>query len=241
MSATPSARFPNTAWSCIEAARDPHHPTFRTAVPRLISTYWRPVFHFLRAKGHATADAENLTQEFFVRCLGPRSPLHRADRGRGRFRDFLRTLVQRFAYDQTARPTRQAEFERGLVSIHDLMRDSDRTYEPPGGETPEEAFDRACQTALLRTVRDNLAAHYEAMSDAQERQRFKIFAARTFVDRVEDQPTLDALAKRFDLTREQVRYAVDQVEKRYKRLLRQEIRDQVGADVDVEEEIRKLL
>ncbi len=74
MSAPPSARFPSTDWSCIEAARDPRHPTFKLAVTRLITTYWRPVFHFLRAKRHAAADAEDLTQEFFARRLGPRSP-----------------------------------------------------------------------------------------------------------------------------------------------------------------------
>jgi len=182
MSATPSARFAATAWSCIEAARDPHHPKFRTAVARLITTYWRPVFHFLRAKGHSATDAEDLTQEFFRRCLQPRSPLSRADRNKGRFRDFLRTLVKRFAHDQTVRSTKQTEFERWpIVSVHDLMRDSDRSYEPPAGETPDEAFDKAWKTALLRTVRDNLEAHYAAASDATEGQRFEIFAALTIV------------------------------------------------------------
>lgn len=241
MPATPSARFPTTAWNCIEAARDPLHPSFQTAITRLVSTYWRPVFHFLRARGYATADAEDLTQECFARCLQPGSPLHRADRGQRRFRDFLRTSVKRFAYEQIVRPRKQAAFERGLVSIHDLMCDSDRAYEPPAGETPEDAFDRAWKTGLLQSVRDNLEAHYVALSDAQERQRFEIFAALNFVERDEDRPTLDELAEHFGLTRDRVRYAIDQVRKRSERLLRQEIRDQVGPDVDVEQEMRKLL
>lgn len=127
------------------------------------------------------------------------------------------------------------------MSIHSLMEDSDRAFEPAAGETPEEAFDKAWKTALLRTVRDNLKAHYGATSDADERQRFEIFAAVYFVERSEDQPTQEALAQRFDITRDQVRYALAQVRKRWERLLRQEIRDQVGGNVDVEEEIRKLL
>jgi hypothetical protein len=48
--ATPSARFPATAWSCIEAARDRHHPNFERAFNRLVETYWRPVFYFLKRK-----------------------------------------------------------------------------------------------------------------------------------------------------------------------------------------------
>lgn len=49
----------------------------------------------------------------------------------------------------------------------------------------------------------------------------------------------EALFDRFGVSRDQVRYALDQVGKRWERLLCQEIRDQVGADVDVEEEITK--
>jgi hypothetical protein len=127
------------------------------------------------------------------------------------------------------------------VSVHSLMEDADRAYEPPAGETPEEAFDREWKAALLRTVRDNLAALYGATSDPAERQAFEIFAASHSAKRREDQPTQDALAQRFGISRDQVRYALDQVGKRWKRLLRQEIRDQLGPDVDVDEEIRRLL
>jgi hypothetical protein len=127
------------------------------------------------------------------------------------------------------------------VSIHGLPDDADRAYEPPTREMPEEVFDKEWKAARLRTVRDNLAALYAASSGAKERQRFEIFAASHFVERSEDQPTQEALAERFGVSREQVRYALDQVRKRWERLLRQEIRDQVGADVDVDEEICKLL
>jgi hypothetical protein len=70
--------------------------------------------------------------------------------------------------------------------------------------------------------------------------RFEIFAALHFVERDEDRPTQEALAERFGISRDQVRYAVEQVRKRFDRLLRQEIREQVGSDVDVEEEIQSL-
>jgi DNA-directed RNA polymerase specialized sigma24 family protein len=240
MSATPSARFPATAWSCIEAVRDPHHPKYVAAVNRLLTTYWRPACRFLRQKYPAAPDPEGLTQQFFL-TLVTRGWLARADPTRGRFRDFLKTLLKRFAFDHVVRAPEQTQFERRFVSIHSLMDDADRAYEPPAGETPEEAFDKEWKAALLRTVRDNLGALYAATSDPDERQRFEIFAACTFVERGEDQPTQDALAERFGVSRDRVRYALDQVRKRWERLLRQEVRDQVGADVDVEEEIRKLL
>jgi hypothetical protein len=121
------------------------------------------------------------------------------------------------------------------------MEDADRAYDPAAGGTPAEAFDKEWNAALLRTVRANLAALYAATSDPAKRQAFEIFSASQFPERHEDHPTQEALAQRFGISRDQVRYALAQVRKRWERLLRQEIRDQVGADVEVEEEIRKLL
>ena len=240
MSATPAARFPTTAWTCIEAAQDPHHPKFVTAVNRLITTYWRPVFHFLRKKYPATTDLEGLTQQFFL-TLVTKGWLARADQQRGHFRDFLRTILKRFAFDQVVRAPQQAQFEQRFVSIHSLMDASDRAYEPTASETPEEAFDKGWKAALLQTVRRNLEAHYAAAIDPEERRRFEIFAALNLGDDAENRPTQEAIAERFGLTRDQVRYAVEQVRKRSERLLRQEMRDQVGAETDLEDEIRKLL
>jgi len=240
MTAAPSSSFPNTAWSCIDAAKDPDHPKYRSAVDRLVTSYWRPVFRFLRGTRHVAAAAD-LTHEFFCRCLEGKSLLRLADPTRGRFRDFLRTVVKRFAYDQTVRPRAQTKFEQSLVSIHALMTESDRAYEPPAGETPEEAFDKAWRLDLLGTVRRNLFAHYENSADPEERQRFAIFAALHLAEGDTVPPTQEALAQQRRLTRDQVRHAVKLVKQRYHRLLRQEIRDQVGTDVNVEEEMGKLL
>jgi RNA polymerase sigma-70 factor (ECF subfamily) len=239
MLATPSARFPTTAWSCVEAARDPQHPKYVAAVNRLITTYWRPVYYYLRAKFPAAPDCEELTLGFFI-TLVTKGWLARADQSRGRFRDFLRTILKRYAIDQVVRAPRQVQFEQRFLSIHSLMDDSDRAYEPPDKETPEEAFDRAWKAAVLQAVRRNLEAYYAAAQDPEERLRFQIFSALHLVERDEDRPTQAALAERFGITRDQVRYAVEQVRKRSERLLRQEIRDQVGPDVDVEDEVRKL-
>src|SRR5207249_3864205 len=115
------------------------------------------VFRFLRSTRYL-ADAADLTDEFFCRCLEGKTRLHLADRNRGQFRNFLCTVVKRFAYDQTVRPRAKAKRPPGFVSIYDLITESDRSYEPPGGETPEQAFDNAWRLDLLGTVRRNLLA-----------------------------------------------------------------------------------
>src|SRR4029450_10918178 len=134
------------------------------------------VFRFLRAKYPAAPDSEALTQQFFLSLLTGNA-LAQADQARGRFRDFLKKILSRFAYDKIVRAPQQAQFESRFVSIHVLMDDDDRAYEPTDRQTPEEAFDVAWKSALLQTVRRNLEGHYAAALDAEERRRFAIFAA----------------------------------------------------------------
>jgi RNA polymerase sigma-70 factor (ECF subfamily) len=234
VTANPSARFPSTAWTCVQAAQDPSHPDFIAAINRLIAAYWKPVFHYLRAKGQPAAQAEDLTQEFFL-CFLDRGWLSPADAQRGRFRNYLCTLLRYFAYSQTVRAKRQKVFERHLVSIHSLIQDSDRAYEPPARETPEEAFEKQWHVGVREAVRQNLRNFYEGLNKPKEWLRFEIFAAYYFVERAEDQPTQEALAARFGVSREQVRYALATVHRRYERFARQELRDQVGSEDDVEE------
>lgn len=235
----PPAGFPTTAWSCVREAQDANHPRYVAAVNRLIAAYWRPVFYYLRAKGHAAPDAEDLTQEFFTRFLA-KGWLGRADPGKGRFRAFLKTLVGRFAVARTTRAPRQDRFERQFVAVSELMRDEDRGYEPAAGETPDEAFDRRWRRETLAAVRRNLRAYYEDSTDPEQRRRYEVFAAYYLADREADRPTREALAGRFGVTVDAVRHALGEVKKRYERLLRQEVRDQVGSEDEVEAELRSL-
>ena len=234
-----STPFPTTAWSCVRQAQDTTHPRYVAAVNRLIAAYWRPVFHFLRAKGRSVADAEDLTQEFFVRFLA-KGWLGRADPGRGRFRAFLKTLVGRFATVRTDRARNQDRFEKQFVAVSSLMRDEDRSYEPAAGEAPDEAFDRQWKQDVLATVRRHLREHYEGSSDPEQQKRYAIFAAYHLADQAKEQPTRHALAARFGVSLEAIRYALEQVKKKYERLLRQEVRDQVGSEEEVEAELHGL-
>jgi hypothetical protein len=79
------------------------------------------------------------------------------------------------------------------------------------------------------------------LNKPDEWQRYEIFAALHFVDGIEDQPTQEALAARFRVSRDQVRYALRLVGQRYERLARQELRDQVSSEDEVDDDINDLL
>jgi RNA polymerase sigma-70 factor (ECF subfamily) len=200
------------------------------------------VYRYLRARarGHSEQDAEDRTQEFFLRVL-VKGWLRSAEPQCGRFRDFLLTVLKCFAYDHTVRAQQQTQFERRFVSLHSLIQDSDRAYEPPAHETPEEAFHRQWKADVLAAVRRNLRACYEGLNTPEEQRRFEIFATYYFVDRAEDRPTQKALADQFGVSLDKVKDDLKEVRKRYNRFVRQELRDQAGSEEDVEDDVRDLL
>ncbi|OWK42247.1 hypothetical protein [Fimbriiglobus ruber] len=55
------------------------------------------------------------------------------------------------------------------------------------------------------------------------------------------QPTRSELAERFGVSLEVVAHALREVKARYERLLRQEVRDQVGSEEEIEADLRALL
>ena len=204
-----------------------------------MSDYWRPVFHYLRVKGYAVADAEDVTQEFFTSLWSGSLGL-RPDPARGRFRDYLRVVVSRFAYDRVVRPKAQERFERGLPQLSALMRDEDRAFEPVAGDTPEAAFDRQWKVDIRSAVRRNLEAYSRGTGDPDDPVRHEIFAAYHFAKQDSDRPRQEDLAERFRKGRGFVQNALKVMTSRYEHLLRQEVRDQVGSEDEVEAELRGL-
>lgn len=226
------AQFPATAWSCIRIAQDGGHPECREALNRLISQYWKPVFYFLRARNVPLDRAEDLTQEFFLKVF-ERDWLQPADQTRGRFRDFLLKVLTRFVSDQgAARAPRQQAFEQQLLSIEALVGEEERSFEPAAGVSAEAVFMRHWAQAVIAGVLESLRQLYAGTG---RQNWFELFMAA----RQED-ATQDALGQRFGMTRDQVRYAVDQVEKRFRRLLLAEVRDQVHEENAVEDEAGEL-
>jgi RNA polymerase sigma-70 factor (ECF subfamily) len=121
-------RFRPTAWTVVRLARDGS----RDALDRLIAVYWKPVYFFIRRRGHDVEAAKDLTQEFFGSLLERRS-LGEASSEKGRFRSYLLGALGHFLSNERARARAKkrggefnlAEAERELVS-------SDRS--------PEKAF-----------------------------------------------------------------------------------------------------
>src|SRR6267154_6856670 len=96
------SQFPTTRWSLVVAAGDPHRNEARPALVSLCENYWYPLYAYLRRRGYPADQAQDLTQDFFIRVLEGRY-LDRADPEKGRFRYFILTSLKFFVSDQADR------------------------------------------------------------------------------------------------------------------------------------------
>ena len=118
--------FATTRWSLILSAAksESGEQKAREALEELCRVYWRPVFSFIVKRGHSTEDAQDLTQDFFVKILDG-NWLQHADPNRGRFRSLLLTSLQNFLVNAAARThTRKRGGGVEFVSWDDWMAEA---------------------------------------------------------------------------------------------------------------------
>src|SRR6266700_7084390 len=118
--------FATTRWSLILSAANSEsgEQKARIALDELCRTYWRPIFSFVCRRGYSMEDAQDLTQDFFVKIL-ERNWLEHADPNRGRFRSLLLTSLQNFlvnAAERTHTHKRGGDVE--FVSWDDWMAEA---------------------------------------------------------------------------------------------------------------------
>ena len=89
--------FATTHWSVVLAAGalDSDSSEAKGALEGLCSTYWYPIYAFVRRQGHSPPDAQDLTQEFFGELL-EKKHLQSLTQPQGKFRSFLLKLLQHF-------------------------------------------------------------------------------------------------------------------------------------------------
>jgi DNA-directed RNA polymerase specialized sigma24 family protein len=229
--------FPKTAWTVVRAAQGLEGAERCEAMNRCIAAYWKPVFCFLRARGKPLHQAEDLTQEFFLQFF-EHDWIRLADQKRGRFRTFLLTILTRFLSDQSPpRAPRQKTFDNHHVAVSALLGDSERNYEPPLNRTPENIFMQQWAHAVI----DNVRRSVQAWCIARGRPDwYRIFHAVHFPDAGSPKFTQQALADDLHVSRDQIRYGLEEVQGKFIEFLKNELADQVDSEDDLDKEILEL-
>lgn len=230
----PQARdFRTTHWSLVLEAGTVTADG-RSALETLCRQYWFPLHAFVRRRGFEPAEAEDLTQEFFTRLLASEG-FAAASPERGRFRSFLLGSLKNFLaneWDKSRRLKRGGHLE--FLDWDALEPEARGRLEPAGPGGDETAFDREWAEALVQGVLARLRIEVEGDSGPERFTELKPFL-------VTEAPASYAEAGvRLGLSEGAVKSAIFRLRRRYAELLRAAVADTVGADADVDDEIRHL-
>jgi len=225
--------FPTTRWTLVVAAADPQRKDARSALVSLCEGYWYPLYAYVRRLGYPPDQAQDLTQEFFIRVLEGRY-LDRADPEKGRFRSFILTSLKFFVADEEDRHRAHKRGGGVLVTLEFSSGEERYQREPAHNETPERIFERRWALSVLDRVVERLRSEFVHHGRPEHFERLKVFLLGQ-----SDAPYA-ALAREMNTSEGALKVAIHRLRKRYRDLFRQEIADTVADPAEVESELRFL-
>ena len=229
--------FPRTRWSIVISAKDSQDQEQPAALEELCQLYWRPVYLFIRSRGHNPDEAEDYAQEFFYRLL--KGQYLRAVDGpeRGRLRSFLCVVLKRFLADEyDKRMTRKRGGNWKAVPIDSPAAEALLAKACPDHESPDLLFDRHWALNLLSHALKKLEADYTAAGKAPLFEKLK----PTISPQLESMPYAE-LAEELGMTEGAVKVAVHRFRQRYRDCLHSTLHDTLENPEETEEELRYLL
>jgi RNA polymerase sigma-70 factor (ECF subfamily) len=232
--------FATTHWSVVMAATAKENPVDSEAATRalesLCTTYWYPIYVYVRRKGYGPEDAQDLTQDFFVQLLA-KEHVRLADRNKGKFRTFLLAMLDGFLGREWSRAHRQ---KRGgqfaFISLDQFSPEQRYHLEPADHDTPEKLFTRQWVLTMLKHSLDRLEKECEADGKTA---LFK--EARDLLSGEREGPTYATMSERLGMAEGTVRVAVHRLRQRYGDLLREEIAQTLDDPRGIDEELTCLM
>lgn len=229
-----SGLFPATMWSAIRAAGSETEAI--AGLERLARAYWRPLYVFVRQRGSSHEVAADQVQGFFEHLISHET-LADVRRGEVRFRSFLLRCFTNWLSNQHRDQTRQ---KRGggvaPLAISEIDPENDTTS-LTDGRSPDTAYDRRWARALvdqvMRSLDEENAERDHGAFLHEVRQR--VFAADGVA------PDWEALAQKHGMSHGAVRKAATDMRRRFGVLLREEVRQVVSNDAEVDDELRYLV
>jgi RNA polymerase sigma-70 factor (ECF subfamily) len=208
------------------------------SLEELCRTYWYPLYAYVRRKGHSPENASDLTQEFFARLLKGDFPAG-IEPGKGRFRSFLLTALNRFLIDEWKK-TQTAKRGSGSaqLSLDALIwerGESQFQIESTAGQSPERLFDRAWAETMLENVLKKLASECRERGD----NRFRVL--RPFLTAGDDPPTLAEAATQLNLSLPGFKSLLHRFRSRYRELLLAEVGQTLSTKEGLRAEIEELM
>ena len=231
------AAFQSTHWTLVLRARqsDPTE-SGREALSDFCEAYWPPLYTFLRVRGHASPEAQDLVQGFFAHLL-EKNTLTRADKEKGRLRTFLLGSLQNFLCNEHDRAHR---LKRGgghrIVSIDEHLLEAEASMMDVAHLSDSRGYDLMWASNIVKRAWQHLQNAFEAEGKAESLEVLKPFvdgSKRT-------PPDQEQAAKKLGVPVATLRTWLWRLRQRYREALRMEVASTVSDPADVDQELHYL-
>lgn len=226
--------FPDTRYSIVSALRSDDAATRARATEDVARVYRAPIIAVLRLRWRLdVGDAEDLAHDFLAHAF-ERDWLQRYDRGKGRFRTFLRSCVM--AYASTAHEGAQ-RLKRGGGATHVSL---DAAQHAPAGDAEVEAlFEREWVRSVFARALESLRLECDA---AGRSVTYEVFVAYDVegADAIE-RPGYAEIAARFGIPVTQVTNYLNWARRKLRAHVLATLRALTASEEEFREEARALL
>jgi RNA polymerase sigma-70 factor (ECF subfamily) len=232
----PAGSFPLTRWTLVKELRGGGAEGER-ALSELCGMYWYPIYAFLRVSGAAPADAEDLTQEFFLRLL-QNDLLATADAKVGKLRTYLLAALKRFRISEYRKET---ALKRGggakVVRLDAVEAERRFSIEPKEMNDPEIMFERRWAHSLLDEALSRLEREYGETGKAPLFESVSPFLSGGGPE----DGNYAEIGARHGMSAGAVQVAVHRLRKRFRRHFESAVAETLEHSETLEEELRHVL
>jgi len=231
--------FETTRWARIKALQTAGQVDKAQLLECLARSYWKPVYCYLRRKGYDNESAKDLTQGFFCEVLLGRDLMSRADRSRGRFRDFLVRALENYVTDEHRRAAAHKRSPvRGILPFDE---DDPAYLGRSPSKSPEQAFFYGWVTSLLDNVLAELKRECHNTGKELHWRLFEAAILKPLFDRHKP-PMLGKLCTDYGIDSEQrISNMLVTVKRRFRAVLRRHLLRYGSTDKDVQEQLDELI
>jgi len=231
------AAFQTTHWTMVlRAGETQSDSSAQKALSNFCEAYWPPLYAFVRHRGHASAEAQDLVQGFFAHVL-EQNTLSRADREKGKLRTFLLGSFQNFLfneYDKTRALKRGGGHQ--ILSIDELLPEAEASMMQTMHLSDSAAYDLVWASNIVKRAWQQLESAFEAEGKTEWFEILRPFVAgggRTPLSQ-------EQAAKKLGVPIATLRTWLSRLRQRYREALRSEVASTVSDPTDVDQELHYL-
>jgi RNA polymerase sigma-70 factor (ECF subfamily) len=231
------AGFQTTHWTLVLRAGETQSDTSaQKALSNFCEAYWPPLYAFLRHRGHASPEAQDLVQGFFAHLL-EQNTLSRADQEKGKLRTFLLGSLQNFLFNEY---DRAHALKRGggqkILSIDEHLLEAEASMMGTSHMTDAHCYDLVWASNVVKRAWQQLQDGFETEGKAEWLEVLRPFVAGGG----EAALSQEKAAAKLGVPIATLRTWLSRLRQRYREALRIEVANTVSDPAEVDQELHYL-